>query len=66
MSRLFLKPRFKGAPPPDTLLDQRRGDLGTQPASGSAVSGQGAEMPQGERGKQRDIHIDGEVLADVG
>ena len=66
MSRLFLKPRFKGAPPPHTLLDQRRGDLGTQPASGGAVPGQGAEMPQGEREKQRDSHIHGEVLAEVG
>ena len=42
---LFLKSRFKGAPPPHPLLDQRRGDLEIPSASGGAVPGQGAEMP---------------------
>ena len=50
---LFLKSRFKGAPPPHPLLDQRRGDLEIPSASGGAVPGQGAEMPYGVREKQR-------------
>ena len=63
---LSLKSRFKGAPPPHPLLDQRRGDLEIPSASGGSVPGQGAERALGCERETKDIHMGGEVLAEVG